>query len=175
MIYSNGILIANVPFSSTLAGVPGANTTYQTDGNNNTYAIVTVDGFTFDDYNSKTTLFTIQDVLQNVLFNIILWICLWFFEKLVILYIAIHYNSRSNFGQLEHFKDIVQALVKLYDASVYRFPVEYGAFGSDDAIISGEGKGKKRDFAKDSFMSTGTKHLTSALGMLFTLLEISTT
>ncbi|KAH8693650.1 hypothetical protein BGW36DRAFT_383455 [Talaromyces proteolyticus] len=171
IIYANDNLTANIDFSELPWDVFGnATITTQTDSNNVTYQIVTIDGFTYDDHNSKQTLFLAQDIIENVLFNIILWAALWFIEKCVILYISIHYNSRSNFGQLEYCKEVVQALVTLYDASIRLHPVNHYAFDTDDAAIiysqparrEGRSGGRVRDIS--NMLDIGTQHFTSALG-----------
>ena len=116
----------------------------------------------------KEMVSNIQEVLNAILFTLILWAGLYFIEKVIILYITIHYNARSNFGKLERSKDIIGALAELYKASIYLYPMHQGEFSEDDAIIHNSPHSHHGDLkpvgAVSRFVGATTKGLTSALG-----------
>ncbi len=73
----------------------------------------------------------IQDFLQQGT----LWVWFYFIEKLAILYITIHYHTRSDLGRIAHSKDTHNALMALYEASLYLYPVGTPEFADEDLII----------------------------------------
>jgi hypothetical protein len=141
-----------------------------TTNGNDTSHTVTVGGVTFND-SGKQALALAQDIINDVLFNLILWVALYFVEKCVILYISIHYNARSNFSKLAHCKEIVSVLVKLYDASIYLYPLYKDEFRTEDVIIHDNPDSQDgylrptRKFLR--VVGTGTQRFTSALGVYY--------
>ncbi|KAN0066820.1 hypothetical protein V8E54_015109 [Elaphomyces granulatus] len=118
----------------------------------------------------KSTVITVQLVIDDILFTLILWAGLYFIEKVIILYITIHYNARSNFGKLQRSKDVISALAELYKTSTYLYPKHKGEFSTDDAIIHNSPHSHHRDLkpvgAVSRFVGTSARGLTSALGYL---------
>ena len=53
----------------------------------------------------------------------------------MIVYITVHYHYRSNLVRIEHSKDMHNALMTLYDVSVYLYPPAQGHFEEEDRII----------------------------------------
>lgn len=53
----------------------------------------------------------------------------------MIVYITVHYHYRSNLVRVEHSKDMHNALMTLYDASVYLYPVGHAQFEEEDLVI----------------------------------------
>lgn len=168
MIYSNYDITANYDFADSDWSGFNATVTPETDSDGFDYQIVTIDGFTFNDHDSKQAFYLAQVIINDVLFNIILWAALWFLEKCMILYIAIHYNSRSSFGNLSHSKEVTRALAKLYNVSIYLHPIYRDPFRTDDIIIHDEPTSRdgRLNPAKKLFnlLGTGVEHMTSALG-----------
>jgi hypothetical protein len=76
-----------------------------------------------------------DDTIDDILEQMTLWVCFYFVEKLMILFITIHYHYRSDNVKLMHSKDIHNAFVALYDASVYLHPVNSGYFDEEDELI----------------------------------------
>jgi small-conductance mechanosensitive channel len=63
-------------------------------------------------------------------------------EKIVVLYISIHYHYRSDEGRITHSKKMHSSLVTLYEASIYLHPINSSQFISEDATIHGKISGK---------------------------------
>lgn len=53
----------------------------------------------------------------------------------MIVYITVHYHYRSNLTSIEHSKDMHNALMILYNASVYLYPPGHGPFEKEDRVI----------------------------------------
>ncbi|KAK2790560.1 hypothetical protein FQN52_005579 [Onygenales sp. PD_12] len=77
---------------------------------------------------------TIDDVLHHVTF----WGAFYLAEKIVMLYIRIHFHYRGNQGKNTQSKEMHIALVTLYEASVYLYPVGSSAFIAEDTAINQE-------------------------------------
>lgn len=76
-----------------------------------------------------------DDVIDDVLQQCTIWGIFYLLEKIMIVYITVHYHYRSNLGRIEHSKDMHNALMTLYDASVYLYPVGRGQFEEEDIVI----------------------------------------
>ncbi|GJN78578.1 hypothetical protein PLIIFM63780_002072 [Purpureocillium lilacinum] len=76
-----------------------------------------------------------DDVIEDILEQLQLWVVFYFVEKILICYLAVHYHyRRSNVG-LTRTKDVHNALITLYEASLYLHPVNGSAFAEEDMII----------------------------------------
>ncbi|GAB1315562.1 hypothetical protein MFIFM68171_05772 [Madurella fahalii] len=73
----------------------------------------------------------IEDFLQQG------WLWAWFYlgEKVVMLYITIHFHFRSDLGRITHSKDMHNTLMALYEASVYLYPIGTPEFSEEDILI----------------------------------------
>ncbi|OLN85999.1 putative MscS family protein C1183.11-like protein 3 [Colletotrichum chlorophyti] len=98
-----------------------------------------------------------DDVLADVLEQAALWVAFYFVEKLMISYISVHYHYRNNQAKLTHTKEVHNALIALYDASVYLHPIHSGAFDEEDIFIRN---------AKGDMHSSGRARVTSYLARL---------
>jgi hypothetical protein len=76
-----------------------------------------------------------MDVIDDVLQQGTLWAYFYFLEKIVMLYITVHFHSRSDMGRIEKSKNMHNALIALYDASTYLYPVGTPEFHDIDTII----------------------------------------
>ncbi|KAB5518871.1 hypothetical protein GE09DRAFT_977795 [Coniochaeta sp. 2T2.1] len=76
-----------------------------------------------------------DDAIEDVLEQCTLWGAFYLVEKLMIVYITVHYHYRSNLTRIEHSKEMQNTLMTLYDASVYLYPVGSGQFDDEDVII----------------------------------------
>lgn len=76
-----------------------------------------------------------DDIIADILGELPLWVALYFVEKVGISYIAVHYHYRRTNKTLQRTKDIHDALIILYDASIYLHPANNGIFAQEDAII----------------------------------------
>ncbi|KAJ0165182.1 putative MscS family protein [Colletotrichum tanaceti] len=85
-----------------------------------------------------------DDAVEDVLQQLTLWVCFYFLEKLFISYIAIHYHYRGDNVKLARTKDLQNALMALYDASVSLHPPHGGPFAEEDLIIR-NARGDSRD------------------------------
>ena len=93
----------------------------------------------------------------------------YFIEKLGILYITIHYHSRSDLGRISRSKDMQNALMALYEASTYLYPVGTPEFMEEDIMIgnaTGQEHGEYRVRASQylSRLGINTYSLTSFFG-----------
>ena len=73
--------------------------------------------------------------IADVLEQCSLWTLFNFFEKLLILSITIHHHFRSDLGRISSTKDMQNALMALYEASIYIYPVGTVEFTDEDVII----------------------------------------
>ena len=64
-----------------------------------------------------------------------LWAVLYLLEKMIVLYICIHYHYRTDNKRIERSKRLQRALGTLYEASVYLYPLYSDAFLVEDSII----------------------------------------
>lgn len=74
-------------------------------------------------------------MLEDFLQQGTLWGWFYFVEKIVILYITVHYHSRSDLGRISRSKDMQNALMALYEASTYLYPVGTAEFAEEDGMI----------------------------------------
>ncbi|KAK4038541.1 Mechanosensitive ion channel protein 8 [Parachaetomium inaequale] len=75
------------------------------------------------------------DIIEDFLQQGTLWAWFYFAEKMGILYITIHYHSRSDLGRIARSKDMQNALIALYEASTYLYPVGAAEFTEEDMMI----------------------------------------
>ncbi|KAK1572789.1 putative serine/threonine-protein kinase [Colletotrichum navitas] len=85
--------------------------------------------------NKAQDTFAWDDVVADVLEQLTLWVCFYFIEKLFISYIMIHYHYRADNVKLKRTKDLQNALINLYDASVFLHPPHSGTFAEEDILI----------------------------------------
>ncbi|KAK4198786.1 putative Mechanosensitive ion channel [Triangularia verruculosa] len=64
-----------------------------------------------------------------------LWAGFYFIWKIVMLYITIHFHSRSDHTKIARSKDMHNALMALYEASIYLYPVGTPEFNEEDMMI----------------------------------------
>lgn len=89
-------------------------------------------------------------VLNGFLTVIFLWSMFFFAEKILMLYITIHYHYRSGGNRIEHSKRLRKALVVLYDASITLNPPFHEPFKVEDEIVSASRKDKLHLFKTKS-------------------------
>ncbi|KAK0707861.1 hypothetical protein B0H67DRAFT_496581 [Lasiosphaeris hirsuta] len=109
------------------------------------------------------------DFVSDVLEQCSLWAVFYLFEKLIILYITIHYHFRSDLKRLSHSKDMQNAVMALYEASVYLYPIGTAEFTDEDIMIgnatgSEHGEYRVRATRYLSRMGIDTYSLTSFFG-----------
>ncbi|KAK3988005.1 putative Mechanosensitive ion channel [Cladorrhinum sp. PSN332] len=75
------------------------------------------------------------DLIGDFLEQGTLWACFYFVWKVVMLYITIHFHSRSDGTKITKSKEIHNALIALYEASLYLYPVGTPEFTEEDEII----------------------------------------
>ncbi|KAK0629249.1 hypothetical protein B0T17DRAFT_589122 [Bombardia bombarda] len=104
---------------------------------------ITLAGFLTGSYISFDTIFgDVRDifewsfVIDDVLQQCALWAGFYVLEKILILYITIHYHFRSDLGRLSHSKDMHNAIIALYEASIYLYPVGTPEFNEEDILIA---------------------------------------
>lgn len=73
------------------------------------------------------------DALQTIF---LLWAGAYLIEKVVIVYICLHYHYRSDKNRITRSKEVQKALVALYETSLYHYPL-FGRFTAEDSIIHG--------------------------------------
>jgi hypothetical protein len=76
-----------------------------------------------------------DDVIGDVLQHATMWAVTYLVEKVIVTYVMCHYHSRSDRIKLEHSKDIHNALIILYDASVRLHSVHGHTFRDEDLLI----------------------------------------
>ncbi|MCJ1395166.1 hypothetical protein MMC18_008047 [Xylographa bjoerkii] len=76
-----------------------------------------------------------DDVLDDILFTAVMWSALYLLEKVVVLYICIHYHYRADNTRITQSKRMQNALTTLYEVSVYLHPAFQGPLATEDAII----------------------------------------
>ncbi|KAK4654983.1 hypothetical protein QC762_405790 [Podospora pseudocomata] len=76
------------------------------------------------------------DLIDDFLEQGTLWAGFYFVWKIVMLYITIHFHSRSDHTKIAHSKDMHNALMALYEASIYLYPVGTPEFTEEDMMIS---------------------------------------
>ncbi|KAF6835033.1 serine threonine protein kinase [Colletotrichum plurivorum] len=76
-----------------------------------------------------------DDVLADILQQTTLWVSFYLIEKLLISYLTIHYHYRGDNVKLARTKDLQNALIALYDASIYLSSPHRGAFSEEDKLI----------------------------------------
>ncbi|KAK2058302.1 putative serine/threonine-protein kinase [Colletotrichum caudatum] len=85
--------------------------------------------------NKAPDTFGWDDVIADILEQLTLWVCFYFLEKLFISYITIHYHYRADNVKLNRTKDLQNALITLYDASVFLHPPHRETFAEEDMLI----------------------------------------
>ncbi|KAJ2978454.1 hypothetical protein NQ176_g3807 [Zarea fungicola] len=98
-----------------------------------------------------------DDIIADILDQITLWVGFYFVEKVVISYVAIHYHYRRTNRTLQQTKDIHDALISLYEASVYLHPVNGEMFSREDMAIRN---------AKGDMQASNRSHISSYLARL---------
>lgn len=76
-----------------------------------------------------------DNAIEDVLEQCSLWAAFYLLEKIMIVYITVHYHYRSNLTCINHSKDMHNALITLYDASMYLCPLGQGQFEEEDLVI----------------------------------------
>ncbi|KAL8349004.1 hypothetical protein RB598_001998 [Gaeumannomyces tritici] len=99
-----------------------------------------------------------DDVISDILEQVSLWAGFYMVEKMMILYISIHYHYRGNNTKILKSKDMMNALITLYDASLYLHPAHSGAFDDEDAVIRDAHGGREH--------TTRRRHATTYLSRL---------
>ena len=79
-------------------------------------------------------------IVNDFLTVMFLWSIFFFMEKLLMLYITIHYHYRSGGNRIEHSKRLRKALVVLYDASITLNPPFHEPFRFEDEIVAASQK-----------------------------------
>ncbi|KAK3693238.1 hypothetical protein B0T22DRAFT_420432 [Podospora appendiculata] len=77
-----------------------------------------------------------SDAIDDILEQCSLWAGFYVIEKIIILYITIHYHFRSDLGRVAHSKDMQNALMALYETSVSLYPVGTPEFADEDLLIA---------------------------------------
>lgn len=85
--------------------------------------------------NKPADAFWWDDVVADVFQQLILWVCFYFIEKIFITYITIHYHYRGDNVKLTRTRELQNALITLYDASVYLHPPYRTLFAREDMLI----------------------------------------
>ncbi|KAI8277991.1 hypothetical protein K4K60_006568 [Colletotrichum sp. SAR11_57] len=85
--------------------------------------------------NKPADAFWWDDVVADVFQQLILWVCFYFIEKIFITYITIHYHYRGDNVKLTRTRELQNALITLYDASVYLHPPHRTLFAREDMLI----------------------------------------
>jgi small-conductance mechanosensitive channel len=76
-----------------------------------------------------------DDIIYDVLQQTVFWMVGYLLIRILVLYISVHYHYRSDQVQITHSKEMHQALVTLYEASIYLHPVNSRYFVLEDSII----------------------------------------
>ncbi|KAF9869892.1 mechanosensitive ion channel [Colletotrichum karsti] len=108
-------------------------------------------------FNKPPDAFWWDDVVADVLEQLTLWISFYFIEKLFISYITIHYHYRGDNVKLTRTKDLHNALITLYEASVYLHPPHRALFAQEDMLIRN---------AKGDVQSSGRTRVSSYLARM---------
>ncbi|KAK6217117.1 hypothetical protein QIS74_07231 [Colletotrichum tabaci] len=85
--------------------------------------------------NKAPDTFAWDDAVADVLEQLTLWVSFYFLEKLFISYIAVHYHYRGDNVKIARTKDLQNALIALYDASVFLHPPHREPFAEEDMLI----------------------------------------
>lgn len=85
----------------------------------------------FEPLSSIIWIAFIDDFLQQCS----LWAVFYVMEKIAILYITVHYHFRSDLGRISRSKEMQNALMALYKASLYLYPIGTPEFVDEDAMI----------------------------------------
>jgi hypothetical protein len=79
--------------------------------------------------------YTWDDALNIILFIGTLWAFVYLIEKVIVLYISVHYHYRSDFDRIKRSKAMQTALSTLYEASLQLYPAYQEPFATEDYII----------------------------------------
>ncbi|TQN65304.1 hypothetical protein CSHISOI_10128 [Colletotrichum shisoi] len=85
--------------------------------------------------NKAPGTFAWDDAVADVLEQMTLRVSFCFLEKLFISYIAVHYHYRGDNVKIPRIKDLQNALIALYDASVFPHPPHREPFAEEDLLI----------------------------------------
>ncbi|KAI5459649.1 Mechanosensitive ion channel-domain-containing protein [Mariannaea sp. PMI_226] len=76
-----------------------------------------------------------DDVIVTILGQVMFWVAFYLVERIGIIYICTHYHYRCDRHKIEHSKDMHNALITLYEASLYLHRENSGPFDTEDRII----------------------------------------
>ena len=89
-------------------------------------------------------------IVNDLLTILLLWAVFFFFEKMMLLYVSIHYHYRSDGNRIEHSKRLRAALVTMYEASTAIYPAFQEPFKIEDGLIAGQVKDRLHYFRSKS-------------------------
>ena len=89
-------------------------------------------------------------IVNDLLTILLLWAVFFFFEKLMMLYVSIHYHYRADNNRIERSKRLRAALVTMYDASTAIYPAFQDPFKIEDGLIAGRVKDRLQFFKSKS-------------------------
>ena len=85
-------------------------------------------------------------IVNDLLTILLLWAIFFFFEKIMMLYVSIHYHYRADGNRIERSKRLRAALVTMYDASTAIYPAFHEPFKIEDGLIAGDSKERLQFF-----------------------------
>ncbi|KAJ6437312.1 serine threonine protein kinase [Purpureocillium lavendulum] len=85
--------------------------------------------------NKDPDTYSWADIIGDILEQLQLWVVFYFVEKILICYLAVHYHYRRSNVSLTRTKDVHNALITLYEASIYLHPAHGAAFAEEDVAI----------------------------------------
>lgn len=110
-------------------------------------------------------------VILRILFYLVLWAGILLAEKVLIMYLTIHFHYRANNVEIMKSKRLVDTLVKLYEYSYAVYPRGRSCFAAEDYVIftahnSSDGH---KSFAMSSMGAVDkiTGNFTQAFGIVF--------
>ena len=86
-------------------------------------------------YKVDPTRKTWDNIIDDILEQITFWVVLYLGEKIVVIYIAVHYHYRSDRKRNMKSKEIHVALATLYSISISTYPLNSPHFVVEDTII----------------------------------------
>jgi hypothetical protein len=86
-------------------------------------------------YKVDPTRKTWDNIIDDILEQITFWVVLYLGEKIVVIYIAVHYHYRSDRKRNMKSKEIHVALATLYSVSISTYPLNSPHFVVEDTII----------------------------------------
>lgn len=91
---------------------------------------------------SKPATMPWPKVVNDLLTILLLWAIFFFFEKIMMLYVSVHYHYRADGIRIEKSKKLRASLVVLYDAATSLFPPGCDTFATEDSLIIGPVRAK---------------------------------